>query len=193
MLGNASGTAHAAVLNDGAGPNNSQLLSRNPISHTAGSGSIKTSKSSSTNGGTAAATAFVGGRKFDPEAFSPAQPPAAIRATLTQDPSENSEAVSDRHKRRKPAPKQMTFQEQRRNKHGKVLRNVLLVKMSQNMAAPNTQRDVGLPTVIHVQQYMAIGIINRSLQSVRLVVCLYSLGQYLIRPTSCIRQGHRVE
>ena len=58
-----------------------------------------------------------------------------------------------------PAPKKAgpTKSEQRRNKHGKVLRSLMLRKMSQHMALPSTQREVGIPTVISVQGIMAIG------------------------------------
>eukprot|EP00040_Diaphanoeca_grandis_P035956 m.227446 g.227446 ORF g.227446 m.227446 type:complete len:1426 (-) comp33521_c0_seq2:201-4478(-) len=55
------------------------------------------------------------------------------------------------------APVPMTQSERRRNKHGKVLRSLLLSKMSQHMASPGTQREVGIPTVICVHGFMAIG------------------------------------
>lgn len=42
----------------------------------------------------------------------------------------------------KGAGQKLTLMEKRRNKHGKVLRSLLLSKMSQHMASPSTQREV---------------------------------------------------
>jgi hypothetical protein len=50
----------------------------------------------------------------------------------------------------------MSQMEKRRNKHGKVLRSVLLTRMSQHMASPSTQREVGIPTVICVHGECAV-------------------------------------
>eukprot|EP00041_Stephanoeca_diplocostata_P020693 m.467924 g.467924 ORF g.467924 m.467924 type:complete len:1504 (-) comp21642_c1_seq29:5786-10297(-) len=76
----------------------------------------------------------------------------------------------------------MTTTEKRRNKHGKVLRSLLLSRMSQHMASPSTQREVGIPTVICVRDFMAIGtgrgfvLVYEANQNLRMILGTVSSG-----------------